>query len=121
MTTPAFTTPTPGGTVAPSTDDLRSADALASPVSIGQVVLVRIDDQIWRPLIVAAVHPDGSISGPLMCEAGDHTRPAFRAWESHDGARISGRPDRHLPIGYGELLQPGMGLGQWMRRPPVPR
>jgi hypothetical protein len=83
---------------------------------VGHVVLVRIDDLLWRPMIVVAVHPDGSLTGTIFCDAGDHTRPAFRGWESRDGARITGRPDRLLPLGYGELLHFGEGLGQWIPR-----
>lgn len=86
-------------------------------VQQGDCVLVKIDEAIRRPMMVAALHPDGSVSGTIFCEADDHTRPAFRGWSDQSGARITGRPDRLLPQGYGELLQPGPLLGQWIPRP----
>lgn len=102
-------TPTPEGRAAPSTSP-------AGLVQIGDVVLVRVDLQQFRPLLIAEVHPDGSVSGAIICNADDHTRPAFRGWESGDGARIHGRPDRLLPLAFGELLHEGPALGQWRRR-----
>lgn len=106
-------TPTPEDKAGPSTKD---AGAPPPAMRVGHVVLVRIDDLIWRPLIIAVVHPDGSVSGPIACEAGDHTRPGFRGWESGDGARISGHPTRVSPFGYGELLKFGDRLGYWIPR-----
>lgn len=108
MTTPASTTPPREATETPSIKP--------QPPSIGHVVLVRIDDLIWRPMMVVDVHPDGSLTGTIFCDAGDHMRPAFRGWQSPDGGRISGRPDRLLAIGYGELLTFGQGIGQWIPR-----
>lgn len=108
------TTPTPAVREAPSTD--AHAERPWVP-RMGDVVLVAVDDQIYRPLIVVVAHPDGSVSGPICCEAGDYMRPAFRGWESGDGARVTGHPTRVQPFGYGELLTPGRGIGRWTPRP----
>jgi hypothetical protein len=85
-------------------------------VRIGDTVRVRIDEFTRRPLLVAEVHPDGSVSGLIACVAGDYLCPAFRSWESGDGARITGHPSKVQPFGYGELLKPGAGLGEWVTR-----
>lgn len=109
----------PEGSYAPgATVPLGQVQTVKLPhVQVGDIVLVKVDEQVRRPLLVSAAHPDGSVSGSIFCEPEDHTRPAFRGWESGDGARITGRPDRLLALGYGELLQPGSKLGQWIPRP----
>lgn len=120
MDSSTTSTPTAADMAAPSTS---AAPVAGSPskapyrVGVGDVVLVRIDVEIRRPLVVAAVHPDGSVSGALICAADDHLREVFRGWESHDGARIVGRPQRNNPLAYGELLHAGTGLGEWLPRP----
>lgn len=110
MANNSTTTPIPEDRAAPSTRDRPW-------VQPGDTVLVRVDEGTYRPLIVAEVHPDRSVSGPICCTADDHTRPAFRGWQSKNGARIHGRPDRLLPMGYGEMLHPGSKLGEWISRP----
>lgn len=102
----SITTPTPGASVAPSTKP---------GVQVGDVVLVRLDPETWRPLLVACVHPDGSVSGGLTCADGDHERVGLRGWERGD-AQIQGRPSWHVPIAYGRHLLPGERIGEWRPR-----
>lgn len=141
------TTPTAAAPRAPSTDGRRAGTSplegragqvrrVPSGVEVGDLVLVRIDEGIRRPLLVTAVatldiperstptvaeasSPSFRVSGTIFCEPEDHTRPAFRGWAAGgaDPARITGRPDRLLPLGYGEHLVEGVGVGQWIRRP----
>lgn len=96
---------------------------------IGVIVLVRIDVETVRPLIVTAaeyqavaLHPvqmEWRVSGLICCEPDDHTRAAFRGGGEilRDPARITGHPDRLLPLGRGESLREGDGIAQWRRRP----
>lgn len=101
--------------------------------ALGDIVLVRLDQGIRRPLVVSAVaevelfdseldrtaaRREVRVSGTLHCEPEDHTTPAFRGTfdQLKDPARIFGRPDRHLPVAYGSALAEGDGIGQWRRR-----
>lgn len=109
MGSSSTSTPTPAGMAGPST----SAAPPRTFVRVGDTVLVRVEGSLQRPLIVAAVHPDGSVSGLIACVEGDHELEAFRG-----GAEgITGRPHRHLPLAYGECLYPGVQIGQWTTRP----
>lgn len=59
------------------------------------------------------------IGGTIHCDPADHTTKAFRGYldSQKDGsARIHGRPDRHVPLGYGEDLTEGYEIGNWQRR-----
>lgn len=142
----ASTTPTAAAPRVPSTKGEPGTRTAAPPVPpitpppqvrVGDLVLVLVDVGIWRPLLVAQagvveiqarVTPTADptlqsrqelrVSGTLFCEPEDHTRPALRGWSAGgaDPARISGRPDRLLPLAYGEALAEGSGLGQWRRR-----
>lgn len=84
------------------------------------MVLVKVDHDQRRPLIVVEVHPDGSVSGTIFCAPDDRTREVFRGWggwETTDGARIIGQPAPLSPFAYGELLHAGHALGEWIPRP----
>ncbi|MGH7418838.1 MAG: hypothetical protein ACREKB_13790 [Candidatus Rokuibacteriota bacterium] len=103
---------------------------------MGDLVLVLVDQGVRRPLLVTAagmvhIHERATptraasgwdafrVSGTLFCEPDDHTRPALRGWSAGgaDPARIHGRPDRLLPLAYGECLAEGSEIGQWITRP----
>jgi hypothetical protein len=102
-------------------------------VDIGDTVLVQIDADVRRPMILTKVglveiftrpsdtqsRTEFRVSGILFCEPDDHTCAAFRGGIDRvgDPAAISGRPDRVLPVGYGEALSYGTELGQWIPRP----
>lgn len=144
MSTPT-TTPTAGAAPAPSTrpagqTPLHAQEGKIAPrVRIGDTVLVHIDVNLQRPLIVsqaamvaiparinvtagedptAPLKTEFRVSGTIFAEPEDHTRPGFRGWAAGgaDPARISGRPDRLLPLGYGECLAFGTAVGQWTTR-----
>lgn len=136
---PASMTPADAPSALPSTKLPRalptapakalSAQAGASPrPQIGDMVLVTMGPEIRRPLLITAagMQPIGPssapaeafrLSGTLFCEPEDHVLPAFRLLSTaSDPARIHGRPDRLLPIAYGEHLAEGTGIGQWQRQ-----
>ena len=132
MTATSTTIPTPAATAARSTRPAappRSAAPLAMP---GDLVMVRLDQEIQRPLQITSAEivlvgrstpssepprKEWRVSGVLFCEPDDHSTPAFRSLGTQDDpARIHGRPDRHLPIAYGEYLAYGSGIGQWLPR-----
>lgn len=140
MSTPT-TTPTAAGRPAPSTrpagrSPLRASNGrieVTPAVRIGSIVLVRIDTDCVRPLLITraervdvyarttpltpaeAPQREYRVCGTIFAEPDDHTRPGFRGWAAGgaDPAKITGRPDRLLPLGYGEWLAPGAGIGQW--------
>lgn len=105
--------------------------------TVGDIVLVRLDHEVQRPMIITyagtydvnqpptpqadALAPqlEYRLSGIVFCEPEDHARTLFRGWISGpiDPARIHGRPDRLAPFGYGEYLKEGTGIGQWSVRP----
>ena len=97
--------------------------------AIGDIVLVRLDADCVRPLIVSeagivACGPSSApveefrINGTICCEPSDHTTPAFRTLGSTtDPMRIHGRPERTLSVAYGEYLREGRGIGEWQTRP----
>lgn len=128
------TTPTVVARPAPSTSFPRTPPN----VRVGDVVLVTLEAGVRRPMLVTSTQvvplydrftptPDNDptssrhtrvgfrVSGTIFCEPDDHTRPAFRGWTAGgaDPARLHGRPDRLLPLGYGELLACGDAVGQW--------
>lgn len=119
MASSSTTTPTPEDKVAPSTRP--------PAVAIGDVVLVRVDEGLRRPMIVtfAGLVSGGStkkefrLSGTLCCEPDDYSRPIFRGAfdRTTDPARFHGRPSKVCPVAYGEFLAEGSGLGQWITRP----
>lgn len=100
-------------------------------MEVGDTVLVKLDDQTRRPLIVTRVglvnvappmqpeRLEPRVSGLICCEPDDHTSMAVRTLGqgSTDPARITGRPDRLLPLCYGEYLREGSGIGEWTTRP----
>lgn len=128
------TTPTAGDTPGPSIEAPPPSGRLPQ---VGETVLVKVDLEVVRPLLVTAVTrlqqplPGAApgdrvpvrttvrVSGTIFCDPEDHTRPAFRGTLDTvaDPAHISGRPDRLLPLGYGELLLEGRAVGQWQFRP----
>ena len=116
------TIPTGERSGAPSTEPAALPKAViarpGSKVSIGDTLLVKLDENIRRPLIVTKVK-DGRVCGTLFCEPDDRTTPAIRTLGqgSSDPARIVGSPDRHATTVYAEHLQEGMGLGEWITRP----
>lgn len=100
----------------------------AAPPRIGMQVRVRLDVNVWRPLIISALPlvPIGSamdkdpqleqrVNGTIFCEPEDHTTLALRTLGegTRDPARIFGRPERTLPLAYVENLARGEGIGQW--------
>lgn len=97
------TTPTRGGTAAPSTK---------TPPLVGQVVLVTIDTNLVRPMLITDVYPQG-ISGTLFCEPDDTSRPAFRGCPG-----ITGIPTRLQPFARADRISPGTGIGEWCILPP---
>lgn len=115
----------------PSTNLDRGQRGHQSQVLIGDLVLVKLDEHIRRPLLVSSVHQinvappmqearlETRISGTLFCEPEDHSTPAIRSLGqgTPDPARITGRPDRHQTGCYAEHLKEGMGLGEWVTRP----
>jgi len=119
------TTPTAEAPQGPSTEGRRATETRRAgirdvpQVAVGDIVLVLIDQGVRRPLLVTAVSSSGRVSGTICCEPEDHTRPAFRGWApgGDDPARISGRPDRLLPLAYGDGLAEGAQVGQWIPRP----
>lgn len=123
------TTPPAGAGAGPSTT--RREGVTVEP---GDVVLVLLEPGIRRPLMIAKVGMvdvhDGMIStkvigqafrvsGTLFCEPDDHTTLLFRTkWSDNgDPARVTGRPDRLMPLCYVENLGHGLGIGQWIPRP----
>lgn len=129
---PSTTTPTAEAPRAPS---IRGT-LLTARVQVGDIVLVRVEEGVYRPLLVTVtgmvtVHDRATptvephsrevfrISGTIFCEPDDHARPLFRGWTAGgtDPARVTGRPDRLLTLAYGEYLVEGPGVGQWMTRP----
>lgn len=129
MASNSITTPTLGGTAAPSTKPA----ALGRQPAVGDLVLVKVDESIRRPMLITACgsvlvfdrpsdasgRQEFRVSGTIFCEPDDHARPAFRGALDRQGdpAAISGRPDRMLPLGYGQSLAYGTGLGQWIPKP----
>jgi len=144
------TTPPGAGTPAPSTrpaapDRLEgtlqaSSGQITRLITLGDVVLVKLDEGVRRPMIVSVVaqlpiydrihatveNPTAAstgkelrLSGTIFCEPEDQTLPALRSGvdRPNDPARIHGRPDRYHPIVYGEALRPGSGIGEWITRP----
>lgn len=119
------TTPVGGASAGPSTRGQLRAE-------LGDIVLVRLDATILRPMLVTAtatvdVAPplarepqlEFRINGTLFCEPEDHTTAAVRTLgqSGTDPARLIGRPDRLLPLCYGEYLKAGSEIGQWTKRP----
>ena len=102
-----------------------------SRVQLGDCVLVKLDEHIRRPLLVSSLQQvnvappmqpeqlEWRVSGTIFCDPADHSTPAVRSLGqgSSDPARITGRPDRQLPLCYGEHLKEGMGVGEWVTRP----
>lgn len=117
----------PGGTDLP-----KAAPRAVSRPQVGEVVLVKIDDTQRRPMLVTRAAlteifaktadreatQEFRLSGTIFCEPEDHTAPAFRGAvdKLNDPAKIWGRPDRMLPLGYAEYLGEGGGVGQWIPR-----
>lgn len=108
---------------------------LTSLPRIGEMLLLTVDQGVVRPFLVTAAGPiriheratptpedhareEFRVSGTIFCEPDDHTRPALRGWSGGgtDPARITGHPDRLLPLAYGEHLAEGSGIGQWVAR-----
>ena len=112
--TPTASTTTP----TPAAKEGRSTEPAAAPVQNGDTVLVCIDAELWRPLIVSRLWPGNRLSGTLCCEPDDYTRGVFRgAIDRREApARIEGRPSTMVPVAYGRQLAEGLGLGQWRRR-----
>lgn len=132
------TTPPAAAPATPSTK-MSATPMSATPyhVEVGDTVLVKIDQEVRRPMIVSTVElievglrdtPTAAaqdsrrelrVSGTIFADPLDHTAPAFRGAVDRQGdpARITGRPDRMLSQGYGEHLAPGMGIGQWIPKP----
>ena len=128
MTT-GTTTPPGGPGAAPSTTRRP-----LQPVREGDVVLVLIEPGTRRPLLVVrqgmvevydgqlstkVIGESYRVSGVLFCEPEDHAAMVFRSqWAPNgDPARVTGRPDRLLPLAYAESLGHGQGLGQWIPLP----
>lgn len=106
------TTLTAGAKPAPSTE------LPAAPLP-GETVLVRLDQHVWRPLIITTVTlMDGggvTLNGMLVVEPEDYLWAAFR------GARFAGRIhsrriDGLVFLAYAELLAEGDAIGEWKRR-----
>lgn len=129
----ATTTPTAAPTAAPSTEAASpTAPALPQPpVKLGDIVLVRLDANVLRPLIVSSVDrytppvatgeapkpAQWRVSGLICCCPEDHTTPGLRGnlgRDHHDPMRIHGQPGRYQPYAFGEMLQGGRGIGQWV-------
>lgn len=123
MTTPSgSTTPTAGDRLAPSTEPVPAAlPAAPLPVPVGRAgdtVLVRLDQFVWRPLLVTTVAEQAGrvcLSGMLVVEPGDYLWEAFRGGR-FDGRIHSRRIDGLVFLAYGEQLTEGDGIGQWRRR-----
>ncbi len=97
-------------------------------ITVGDIVLVRLDLAVERPMIVTRIgletiyprlHDVGQTelraSGVVFCEPEDHNTPAVRGLTAVQGdpARFTGRPERYNPVIYAESLAGGPGLGQW--------
>jgi hypothetical protein len=115
----------------------QSTPRRATPVQIGDIVLVKLGDDIRRPLLVThtetvtiglrdtpttaptPTQQEFRVSGVLCCEPEDHVLPALRGAcdRAGDPARITGRPDRQMPFAYAAWLAEGTGIGQWIPRP----
>lgn len=120
------------GTTTPQGDRGAAPSTIRSDV--GEIVLVLIEPGIRRPLLVAShgaasvydahnsltvVATSYRVSGTLFCEPEDHAASIFRTqWAPNgDPARVTGRPDRLMPLCYAECLGPGHGIGQWIPKP----
>lgn len=119
------------GTTTPQGDP--GAGHSTTKSDVGEVVLVLIEPGIRRPMMVAS-HGVASIydahnslkvvatayrvSGTIFCEPEDHAAAIFRTqWvPAGDPARVTGRPDRLMPLCYAECLGYGHGIGQWIPR-----
>lgn len=125
MMDPASTTPL----IAPPAP--RSTSLRPSVVELGDIVLLKLDEAVRRPLLVTWIGPvdisspsaqtpqiETRISGTLFCQPEDHSTPALRTLGqlSHDPARIHGRPDRLLPQCYAECVREGVGVGEWITK-----
>lgn len=97
-------------------------------MAIGDRVLVRLDVGTLRPMMVTNcglidVSPPSSrepqlefrVNGTIFCEPEDGSSAAVRTLgqSGTDPARLHGRPDRLLPLCYGESLKEGSEIGQW--------
>jgi len=126
MTDRPSSTLTDAPSAAPSTNLRRQP-----VVEVGDTVLVKLEEGVRRPLLITRIGPvniappmqpevhESRVSGILFCEPDDHSTIAVRTLGqgSRDPARITGRPDRHLPLCYAEDLREGMGIGEWIARP----
>lgn len=127
------TTPTPAAPAGPSTEQPAAPQPAAPPATLGETVLVRVDTDLFRPLLVSSVTrlnylkpgsaasesiTEWRINGTIFCEPDDYMRGVFRGMldRAGDPARIEGRPSRVNPIAYGQHLAEGDGIGQWKRR-----
>lgn len=88
----------------------------AQHVEVGDILLVKVDEDLRRPMLVTLRWADGSASGTLFCEPDDYSCPVFRGWSRAD-ARISMAVRSTVLLGYGVKLRPGLELGEWIPKP----
>lgn len=89
-------------------------------VRVGDTVLIHMEDDTTRPMIVSAVgllHKGGKglrLSGAIFCLPGDR----LTALDGRDDpAQVYGQTSLHNVVLYGSLLKEGSGPGQWVTRP----
>jgi hypothetical protein len=107
-------TPTAEAPAGLSTEKPPKPKFIPAP-QVGDIVLLQIAPEVFRPLTVVTVTDRLLVSGVVSCDPGDHAEPAFRrAFDRVDSpARIFGRPDRACPVGYAEFIAHGTLVGQW--------
>lgn len=132
---PAPSTEQPAAPRPAGTTPLRvQGGQITTQPRVGDIVLIRVDEAgTLRPMIISRAEvvdlhvrttpttpPEAGtrelrLCGTIFAEPDDHTRTAFRGWAAGgaDPARITGRPDRLMALGYGEWLASGSGVGQW--------
>lgn len=118
----------------PSTNPVVAATAwpTATRIRVSDLVLVKLDTDIIRPMLVTWVgrvrvgrplvdqeqRTEVRVSGTIFCEPDDHLTSALRGFGAPDDpARFHGRPERYHTTIYGEQLAYGTSIGQWVPRP----
>ena len=83
---------------------------LAPPLSLGEIVLLKLDTYVERPFLIASMLADETITGWLFC---DGPVDASSIWLREQG---QGVPSRHSGPIYLDGLKPGTRVGTYRRR-----
>lgn len=112
--TSGTTTTTAGGLGMSSTE--KAGATRPRTVRLGQTVVVRLDEDLWRPMLITSGTMDGEqrlrLSGSIHCQPEDRTSVGCRGWASGI-SRIVGDLGPTNLLMQGVDLLPGGGIGQW--------